>query len=339
MVLLMNKEETPFLSRMSHKSIREKERRDEINNKINELRGFVCEDEIERKTLKQADVLIRTVELVHRMESEQPGPSFIPERKGFVDGFNSVESQVSNFIKQLGLDFQTEQEYLAKLKACFEHERSSLMINNISPKSNGCGPFRSKWSPESTRSTPSPYTLKMDRKEIKKNREQDRRDRQGEAIEALKQFLISISGGKLRSQVEKMQRLNTLENIIEYIRNKKSMSFGVKSTRDQTLYSHAWTGGFEIAKRTALEFFRRDRHLCVRTAALEQHIMSNYRIPTVVPIQLPTFIPFYNTAPIFHQQFQPTSPAYSLESPPPMSDTSMESATTCSTQTIWRPWE
>ncbi|CAB3411177.1 unnamed protein product [Caenorhabditis bovis] len=346
MVLFYNKEDTPFSSRMNHKSIREKERRDEINNKINELRNYVCDDEIDKKAngLKQADVLWRTVELVYRLEGETPGTSYQPERKGFIDAFGFVENEVLHFIRNLGVDPSICQDFIDRVKACFEQEKQQLLLSKGSPglKKKGSPVGRVKSSPDSDRSTPSPFK-KLDRKIIKKNREQDRRDRQGEAIEALKHFLIVISANRSKIHVEKMQRLTVLENILEYIKSKKG-NFTTDCTQEKTLYQVAYNGGFEIATKLALEFFKNDKHLCVRTAALERHIKFQRALqlhntqPTPVPSAVSVGFPPmpFGFLPVI-PNFCVSSPTYSVESGAPSpSDTSSSSIE--STPTIWRPW-
>ncbi|EGT33837.1 CBN-REF-1 protein [Caenorhabditis brenneri] len=337
---------TPPANMFSRKTTQEKKRRDEINAKIKELQELIQGDSDQEK-MTQSDTLNRAVELVNRMESETPGPSTNPNRKGFFDGYATIENLTYSFIKSLGVNTDVCQEFIQRAKQCFDRERSSLLMSTP-------GKYRKAKSEEkehleipstySQSSSTSPSTSEpgtsMDRKEVKKNREQDRRDRQGEAFDALKNFIIE---NKLMSslQVEKMQRLNTLDIIIGYIRNKKN-NFVSKNGQEQSLYAHANMEGQKTARLVAFQFFKSDRHLTVRCADLEKFfdfslnpkpLLGFPRLPIPMPLPFPSllappmmnpFLPF-PFLPLPAMPISPKSPAYSLDSPPPSSDTSTSS--------------
>lgn len=332
----------------NRKTTQEKKRRDEINAKIKELQELIQSPQDQEK-LTQSEVLNRAVELVTRMESESPGPSTNPNRKGFFDGFATIENLTYNFIRSLGMNTAICHEFIQKAKLCFDRERASLLMSTVGGSSS-----RKRKSADESFHLPttssgysqasSPSTSEsgncMDRKEVKKNREQDRRDRQGEAFDALKNFIIE---NKLMSshQVEKMQRLNTLDIIINYVRNKKN-NFVSRNGQDQSLYTHAIAEGQKTGRAVAFQFFKSDRHLIVRCADLEKFLdfslapkplLGFPRTPQLPPspamlfplsMNLP-FLPFPFLPMSGLNPTTPTSPSYSLDSPPPASDTSSSS--------------
>lgn len=362
----------------NRKTTQEKKRRDEINAKIKELQELIQSPQDQEK-LTQSEVLNRAVELVTRMESESPGPSTNPNRKGFFDGFATIETLTYNFIRSLGMNSAICQEFIQKAKSCFDRERAGLLMSTAGGTSS-----RKRKSTEDSFHLPttssgysqasSPSTSEsgvcVDRKEVKKNREQDRRDRQGEAFDALKNFIIE---NKLMSshQVEKMQRLNTLDIIINYVRNKKN-NFVSRNGQDQSLYTHAIAEGQKTGRAVAFQFFKSDRHLIVRCADLEKFfdfslapkpLLGFPRTPQLPPLLFP---PPMSLPPFLQFPFLPisglnpttsTSPSYSLDSPPPASDTSTssidsttpnENTTTSSEESsppakkrakVFRPWE
>uniref|UniRef100_A0A8R1I6Z0 BHLH domain-containing protein n=1 Tax=Caenorhabditis japonica TaxID=281687 RepID=A0A8R1I6Z0_CAEJA len=357
----------------NRKTTQEKKRRDEINAKIRELQQIMQQDS-EGDKMTQGEILNRAVELVNRMESESPGPSNNPNRKGFFDGFSQIEMLTSSFIKNLGMSPEVCQEYLHKAKYAFDKERNALLMS-----SRNSSPLRKhsrKEDDEESSSSSSPRTSEpgtsVDRKEVKKNREQDRRDRQGEAFDALKAFIIS---NKLMNshQVEKMQRLNTLDIIINYIRNKRN-NFVSCNGQERTLYNCAVSEGQKTATSTAFSFFKKDRHLVARCADLEKFFEFSLNpkplvgFPTPPALPITPLQPFQSTSPIKVPLFPPfpfypfrgfpflpvltptppsqTSPSYSLDSPPPSSDTSSSSIETTPNENskkpkakLFRPWE
>ncbi|CAI2337265.1 unnamed protein product [Caenorhabditis sp. 36 PRJEB53466] len=340
----------------SRKTSQEKKRRDEINAKIKELQQLIQQDSDHEK-MTQGDVLMRAVELVNRMESESPDLPSIPIAK-------------DSMTDSLRLNHK-----LTRSSEAWELTQKSSLVVSSTPQTSPHGRMKSKDGLDTERasSSSSPSNSEaghhLDRKEVKKNREQDRRDRQGEAFEALKHFIIA---NKLMTsqQVEKMQRLNTLDIIISYIRNKKN-NFVSRSGQEQTLYNHALAEGKKTGRLTAFSFFKSDRHLVVRCSDLEKFLeFSNNpkpllgfpRLPSITPptaLQLP--ISPFPMAPMF--PFRPfplfplvvptppsqQSPAYSLDSPPPSSDTSSsslessstpnENSNTPCTKKLFRPWE
>uniref|UniRef100_A0A1I7SYY6 BHLH domain-containing protein n=2 Tax=Caenorhabditis tropicalis TaxID=1561998 RepID=A0A1I7SYY6_9PELO len=340
---------TPPPSIMNNrKTTQEKKRRDEINAKIKELQELIQTDQDHEK-MTQSEVLNKAVELVTRMESESPGPSSNPNRKGFFDGFAQVENLTYSFIKSMGVSTEVCQEFTHKAKQLFDQERALLISTpgRPSPKRKSEEPLHipSTYSQSSSPSTSESGTS-MDRKEVKKNREQDRRDRQGEAFDALKNFILE---NKLMSshQVEKMQRLNTLDIILGYIRNKKN-NFVSQNGQEQSLYVHANNEGQKTARAIAFTFFKSDRHLVVRCADLEKFfdfstnpkpLLGFPRLPLPMPIPFPPgvlptrqminpFLPFpFLPIPGLSSTTPPPkqSPTYSLDSPPPSSDTSSSS--------------
>lgn len=128
------------------------------------------------------------------METESPGPSSNPNRKGFFDGFRSIESLTYSFIKSLGVNSDVCQDFVQRAKQFFDRERSSLLstVSGKSKRRSESEILHSSMSYRSQSSSPSTSEsgITIDRKEVKKNREQDRRDRQGEAFDALKNFII-----------------------------------------------------------------------------------------------------------------------------------------------------
>ncbi|EFO96502.1 CRE-REF-1 protein [Caenorhabditis remanei] len=322
----------------NRKTTQEKKRRDEINAKIKELQELI-QHQSDQEKLTQSEVLNRAVELVTRMESESPGPSTNPNRKGFFDGYSTIETLTYTFIKSLGVNSEVCQEFVQKAKQCFDRERMSLLVST-SGKSKRKSEERHHhdYSGVSSPST-SESGGSMDRKEVKKNREQDRRDRQGEAFDALKNFIIE---NKLMShqQVEKMQRLNTLDIIINYIRNKKN-NFVSRNGQEQSLYTHAIAEGQKTGKAVAYQFFKSDRHLIVRCGELEKFydfsltpkpLLGFPRLPIPLGFPINPFLQFNPFLPIPQPLPPPPpppmsqqSPSYSLDSPPPSSDTSTSS--------------
>lgn len=324
----------------NRKTTQEKKRRDEINLKIKELQELM-QNENEQEKMTQSEVLNRAVELVNRMETESPGPSTNPNRKGFFDGYATIENITYTFIKSLGVSSDVCSDFIQRAKQCFDRERSSLLISTPGRSNGKPLHFPSTYSQSSSPSTSEPGVC-LDRKEVKKNREQDRRDRQGEAFDALKNFIIE---NKLMSslQVEKMQRLNTLDIIINYIRNKKN-NFVSRNGQEQSLYVHASVEGQKTAKTVAFQFFKSDRHLVVRCGDLEKFyefslnpkpLLGFPRLPLPMPLpfspipspMMTPFIPFpFLPFPMMTPSPpSPKSPAYSLDSPPPSSDTSSSS--------------
>ncbi|CAA88744.1 Regulator of fusion ref-1 [Caenorhabditis elegans] len=354
----------------NRKTSQEKKRRDEINAKIKELQ-LLIQNESDNEKMTQGDVLNRAVEVVSRMETESPGPSSNPNRKGFFDGFRSIESLTYSFIKSLGVNSDVCQDFVQRAKQFFDRERSSLLstVSGKSKRRSESEILHSSMSYRSQSSSPSTSEsgITIDRKEVKKNREQDRRDRQGEAFDALKNFIIE---NKLMTshQVEKMQRLNTLDIIIAYIQNKKH-NFVSRSDQEQSLYAHAIAEGKKTAKNIAFQFFKSDRHLVVRCADLEKFFEFSlspkplFGFPSMpIPIPPPSFPIFpFRPFPFFPMPMAPMatspksqqSPSYSLDSPPPSSDTSSSSIETPSTPNensnsnpkasrkskLFRPWE
>lgn len=339
----------------------------------------------------QGDVLNRAVEVVNRMETESPGPSTNPNRKGFFDGFAAVEQMTFAFIRNLGISSEVCQEFVQKARTCFDQERASLLLAGsagvqLSPSGTAKRDEHDMMASTSSSPSTSEAGGSVDRKEVKKNREQDRRDRQGEAFEALKHFIIAnklmtshqvyvtniCSLFQCMFSREKMQRLNTLEIIINYIRNKKN-NFVSRTGPEQTLYTHAVAEGQKTAKSIAIGFFKGNRHLMVHCVNLEKFFEMNInpkpllgfpRLPPVSPPVLPSAPPFpmvpiypFRAFPFFPLMTPPQtasrstqqSPAYSLESPPPSSDTSSSSLESSSTPNenstdrkpskVFRPWE
>ncbi|CAP22342.2 Protein CBR-REF-1 [Caenorhabditis briggsae] len=336
-MVLLNSPPPP--SMFNRKTTQEKKRRDEINAKIKELQELI-QSHTDQEKLTQSEVLNRAVELVNRMETESPGPSTNPNRKGFFDGFATIENLTYTFIKSLGMNSEVCQDFIQKARHRFDRERSGLLMSTVGNRKRKSEerhlPTTSSDSQVSSPST-SESGMCIDRKEVKKNREQDRRDRQGEAFDALKNFIID---NKLMSshQVEKMQRLNTLDIIINYIRNKKN-NFVSRNGQDQSLYTHAIAEGQKTARHVAFQFFKSDRHLIVRCADLEKFLefslapkppilgFPRLPFPSFPPINpFLAFPPFLGIPPkLGTPETSRTSPSYSLDSPPPSSDTSTSS--------------
>ncbi|EGT30797.1 hypothetical protein CAEBREN_11912 [Caenorhabditis brenneri] len=322
----------------SRKKIRDAERQEELKEKISMLKNLVVKD-LDQK-MSQLDILKATHKAALKIKNISASG---PYCRGFYDGVENIESLVISYIKSLYMN-KTKASQISKIRKFFELKQdktADISRNQSSSTFAGAGA--------------------VDMRQVRRQREQNRRDCHSEGYSLLRQFIDE--NGLCAYSHSPLHRTQVLDLMIDYISQAANATLP-SSPDDLKLYLDGFEHGNTVGKASVTSFFETDSFLMNQSAALRtflelQRGSSSSPTPiTSAPVapsvqfnplliyQLPVLFPDLFALPV-HQIPSSTG---SVASPSSLADASASSSDRDSDSVpvseekenesgIFRPWE
>ncbi|KAF1753373.1 hypothetical protein GCK72_019930 [Caenorhabditis remanei] len=277
----------------TRKVIKEKERRDYNNQLLVVLKNLVQGPQDSNLNVHQ--VLIKSHQTVTQLHKQA---SSDPQTAGFLQGLAKAETIVIRFIESLHFEKKSCQEHINVIKQVFASKSGGEKLET------GEG---------SSSSSPKMRSDQTDRKEIKKNREQYRRDRHTEGYNALEDFITKQN--LLPPNRGKLHKIDILQTIIKYIKETRVVVSN-QSAQHQLPRTVGFLEGLKKGKDISIQFFQSNANLFGFLLSLNAFFEFNVNpqplfgfptgpaaspfpvLPAAVPIDVPAAKPTEAPAPV-----------------------------------------
>ncbi|CAL2043165.1 unnamed protein product [Caenorhabditis brenneri] len=263
---------------LNQKADKEAERRDQTNQRFAELQNLVAKDFIGK--MSQANILKAAFEAVVKIKNE----SFPDPLQGLKDAIKRRPTMLKTLKKcwQCSGDAERQEELKEKIamlknlvvkdldqKMCQldilkATHKAALKIKNISASGPYCRGNQSSSTSEDTTSDSFAGAGGVDMKQIRRQREQNRRDCHSEGYSLLRQF---IHENGLCDYIS-LHRTQILDVMISYISQANTVSLP-DSPVDLKLYLDGFEHGKTVGKASVISFFETDPFLMNQSAAFQ----------------------------------------------------------------------
>ncbi|EGT30852.1 hypothetical protein CAEBREN_21492 [Caenorhabditis brenneri] len=244
----------PVAVPLNNKADKEAERRDQTNQRFAELQKLVAEDT--NGKMSQANILRAAFETVTKIIMES---SPDPQLQGINDALEKIKQLTITHLESLKLPETDLVQKLEEMLAMFR----DIFIPGTPITTLTAAPL----SPPATFSPPTiVHDADKARKEIRKNREQSRRNIQSDGFGALRKF---IAENKI--DTKGTQKIQVLEAIIAFIQNKPQAQ---PPRRDSAQYLIGFEQGKHLAQNVVITYFENHPHLSIHIEALK-NIMNS----------------------------------------------------------------
>ncbi|PIC23810.1 hypothetical protein B9Z55_017376 [Caenorhabditis nigoni] len=306
-----------MIVKRDRKVTNDKEKRCNFNEKVALLRKLTQSDGEEG--LSTDSVLKKTLEIVKQLNKESTSDAAL---SGFYHGLYQTNVHVAHFIKNLKLCSKDTEDLVIGVKQLFDMAIHGS-VGNHSPRQE--------------------RVEGKDLKEIKKKREQGRRDRLTAGLNSLHEFIVQNNVAQV--QKKKFEKNQILDIIIDYIASTKAAMIN-RTIQEHMIHAQGVVTGQNKGKELALQFFMINSqlvlHLVQFNAYLEEKLSKIQ--PPIAPSPAPINTEFYQlmlqVPGLLNLPAAPTSPTGSWTRSSPSSDASSDSTSPAKeTKRIVRPWE
>ncbi|CAL2052006.1 unnamed protein product [Caenorhabditis brenneri] len=314
----------------SHKAEKEMERRDKTNERFAELQQLARKDYNGRMSQANISKYALKAAIKHKREFYSD-----PRSRGLNTALERTEQVVIQHLNALNLPHPTNYTTVQRVEKMFEDFRD-VALPVFTPKIAPANP-----PALSTAATGASTSDDFDkaRKEIRANREQNRRNNQADGFGLLRQFIAENNLVPLGNQ-----KIQTLECIIDFLKTELTPQ---PSLIDAALFEIGLTHGRHLGQNLAISFFKNDVNLFSHTKSLENFIDS--QLGPINSLSHIANLKFEDTAITKFMSLHPTiidlndtiipSPTPTPASIPAIVPVPVQLPASAPKQKLWRPWE
>ncbi|UMM32750.1 hypothetical protein L5515_006442 [Caenorhabditis briggsae] len=311
-----------MILKQDRKIVQDREKRTNFNEKVAVLRKLIQSDGEEG--LSTDTILKKTLDVVKQLNKESTSDAAL---SGFYHGLYQTNVHVAQFIKNLKLCSKDTEDLVIGVKQLFDMAIHGS-VGNHSPRQE--------------------RVEGKDLKEIKKKREQLRRDRLSAGLNGLHEFIVQNNVAQV--QKKKFEKNQILDIIIDYIASTKAAMIN-RTIQEHMIHAQGVVTGQNKGKELALQFFMINSQLVLHLVQFNAYLdekLSKIRAP-IAPSPAPLNTEFYQlmlqlpgflNLPAAPLSGAPTSPTGSWTRSSPSSDASSGSTSPAKeSRGIVRPWE